>query len=50
MTDALDRVLPVTLTVCAALLLLTLVACVVAAVWLDLTTVWRWRRGKGARR
>lgn len=41
MTDTLDRVLPVTLTVCAALGLLTVVACVVAAVWLDLRAALR---------
>ena len=43
MSDTLDRVLPVTLTVCAALGLLTVVACVVAAVVGDLREIVRGR-------
>jgi hypothetical protein len=40
-TDTLERILPATLIVCAAILLLTLCASVLAAVWLDLRVVAR---------
>ena len=49
MTDTLDRVLPVTLTVCAALGLVAIVASVLAAAIHDMKTATRLRRLKGKR-
>lgn len=44
MATIVDRILPITLAVCAALILLTLVACVVVAAWLDLRAAVRLAR------